>query len=263
MITDVVQRWREHRASYRPKGETINTRDYEVAAIDDDRTAKSFIAAHHYEGTYPAARFRFGLYHRGGELRGVAVYSVPVRAAVLARFQGAPAVELGRFVLLDKVAGNGETRFISQAHRCLRRLGIAGVVSFSDPVPRDNLGGRVVFPGHIGGIYQAASAIYTGRSKAEWKRLLPDGRIIHNRALAKIRKREKGYQPIVARLVAFGAEPLDELEDASAWLLRELPKVTRRFKHGGNHRYIFPIDNALRRIIPAESYPKFTMRPAA
>jgi len=35
-----------------------------VAAIDNDREAKAFVLAHHAFGTYPAARLRFGLYHR-------------------------------------------------------------------------------------------------------------------------------------------------------------------------------------------------------
>jgi hypothetical protein len=63
MISPAVQRWRERRDSYRPAGEPIDTTAYEVAAILDDTTARSFIQIHHYSGTYPAARFRFGLYH--------------------------------------------------------------------------------------------------------------------------------------------------------------------------------------------------------
>ncbi len=79
MITSVVQRWRERRDSYRPAGEPINTRCYEVAPIVTDREAKGFVLGHHYSGSYPAARYRFGLY-RGAELVGVAVFSVPANA---------------------------------------------------------------------------------------------------------------------------------------------------------------------------------------
>src|SRR4051812_6924879 len=105
MQTALAQRWRDRRASYRPAGEPIITRHYDVAVIADDRAAKAFVLAHHYAATYPAARFRFGLY-RGGALCGVAVFSHPCNDRVLTNvFAGVPAlacVELGRFVLLAR-----------------------------------------------------------------------------------------------------------------------------------------------------------------
>src|ERR1700730_5425267 len=98
------QRWRHRRDRYRPAGETINSALYDVAPIADDTTAKQFITTHHYSGTYPAARFRFGLYTQGN-LVGVAVFSVPCNDKVLSIFPGNvyQSVELGRFVLLDQV----------------------------------------------------------------------------------------------------------------------------------------------------------------
>ena len=39
-------------------------------------------------------------------------------------------VELGRFVLLDSVAGNGETWFLARSFEILRKHAIVGVVSF-------------------------------------------------------------------------------------------------------------------------------------
>lgn len=86
MITDVAQRWRSGRASYRPAGEVIDPRAYEVAPIDGigaDRTAGDFIRAEHYSGSMPAARERVGLY-RAGALVGVAVFSHPAQDKVLA-----------------------------------------------------------------------------------------------------------------------------------------------------------------------------------
>jgi len=59
------QRWRHHRTLYRPMDEVIRTTEYEVALINSDREAKAFVLARHAFGTYPAARLRFGLYHRG------------------------------------------------------------------------------------------------------------------------------------------------------------------------------------------------------
>lgn len=56
------QRWLFRRDSYRPTAEPINTAAHEVAKIDDDTTPKAFVLTHHYSGSYPAARRRFGLY---------------------------------------------------------------------------------------------------------------------------------------------------------------------------------------------------------
>ena len=149
------QRWREHRDSYRPAGEPIRTSAYDVAGIAEDRVAKAFVLDHHYSGSFPAARFRFGLY-RGAQLVGVAVFSQPVRNEVLTgpfpMLPAAEAVELGRFVLLDDVPANGETWFLARAFELLPAEGIRGVVSFSDPVPRRRSDGTLVMTGHIGNI---------------------------------------------------------------------------------------------------------------
>lgn len=130
MSSPVVQRWREHRDSYRPAGELIRTAAYDVAPLDE-LAAKAFVVGHHYSRSYPAARFRFGLY-RAGELAGVAVFSHPSNDKVLTGvFPGTRAiesVELGRFVLLDDVPGNGETWFLGQCFAALRREGLCGVV---------------------------------------------------------------------------------------------------------------------------------------
>lgn len=174
MIADMVQRWKTGRDTYRPVGETIDTRAYEVASIPDDSTARAFVETHHYSKSYPAARFRYGLY-RGDHLAGVAVFSVPARAAVLAVLPGDPSerTELGRFVLLDDVAANGETWFLARAFEMLRTAGIAGVVSFSDPMARRRSDGSIVHPGHVGTIYQAFNAIFLGRARPDRIRLLP------------------------------------------------------------------------------------------
>jgi hypothetical protein len=208
------QRWFRRQDSYRPPAETIQTRAYEVAAIPDDRTAKAFVCKHHYSGTYPAARFRFGLY-RGNELVGVAVFSHPCNDGVLTSvFPALPleSTELGRFVLLDAVPGNGESWFLGRCFELLRRAGIVGVVSFSDPKPRTTAEGQIVFGGHIGTIYQAHNAIYLGRSTLRSYRLLPDGSVFSARAIQKVQAKEKGWRYAAERLVAWGAdEPAGDL----------------------------------------------------
>ena len=122
MITPVCQRWRERRDSYRPKGEVMDPREYEVSALPTV-LAKSFVISHHYSGTFPAARRSFAL-HRRGALVGVAVFSHPASNAVLTKVFDGPAkesIELGRFVLLDEVPANGETWFLARAFAALRK----------------------------------------------------------------------------------------------------------------------------------------------
>ena len=270
MITEVVQRWREGRVKYRVAGEImrIDPRRYEVAAIDGDgadNTASAFVKRHHYAGTYPSARERIGLY-RGGQLVGVAVFSHPPQNRVLDILPCAreDAVELGRLVLLENVEDNGETWFIARAFAELRRRGYAGVVSFADPVPRTTSTGEAVFPGHIGRIYQASSAIFTGRASPSTKRLMPDGRVFDNRAWSKIRARHTGWRYAVDQLVAAGARPPERTGSAAdlrAWLKAELPRCTRPFRHRGNYRYCFGLHPAVRHKLQplAQPYPKFTM----
>lgn len=258
MITASAQRWRARRDSYRPAGEPIRTADYEVAEIAGDTEAKGFVLEHHYSGSYPAARERFGLY-RGANLVGVAVFSVPANAKALDPAPGdsLSRVELGRFVLLDDVPANGESWFLARCFECLRGEGYTGVVSFSDPVARTSASGATVFGGHIGTIYQATNACYLGTSKAERRRLLPDGSILHGRALAKIRKRDQGWRYSAALLEGHGAEPLTDGEDATAWLERWLPRLTRPLRHTGNHKYAWSLGRRGRKLLPdSMPYPK-------
>ncbi len=262
MIADVCQRWRRRCATFVPPSERFDARRYEVAAIPDDTTARAFVEAHHYSRSYPAARWRFGLYERGA-LLGVAVFSVPVRAEVLKPFpHEIAATELGRFVLLDPLAFNAETWFLAQVARLLRREGPEGFVMFSDPHPRTTAEGEVVFAGHVGGIYQAFSARLLGRAHPDTIHLLPDGRVLPRRALVKVRKAEKGWRTAVDRLVEAGATPpettrADALTD---WLARELPRVTRRERHPGNWKYAFGITSSARRGLPPSlPYPRVTV----
>jgi hypothetical protein len=266
MITKLNQRWRDGRASYRPAGETIDTRAFEVAAIPDDTTAKAFVTRHHYSASFPAARFRYGLY-RGDELAGVAVFSVQWKHVLEPLFPGLhrDCVELGRFVLLDDVAANGETWFLARCFEGLRSEGLAGVVSFSDPCPRAAADGRTVFPGHVGTIYQAFNARYLGRSKAETKWLLANGTVFESRNATKIRKLEPGWRYAVAALERAGAVPFWTLlnpysyEDRAAWVDAALCKVARKFRHTGNHRYAWGLTRRTHRHLPeSQPYPKLS-----
>jgi hypothetical protein len=255
----VVQRWRQRRDVYRPAGEPIDTRRYEVAAIAGDRTAKQFVISHHYSGSYPAARFRFGLY-LGEHLVGVAVFSHPCNNAVLTgTFRGVEpleCVELGRFVLLDDVPANGESWMLGRCFELLRREGIIGIVSFADPEPRTCAAGTVAFGGHVGTIYQATNGIYLGRSTPRRLRLLPDGSVLSDRAIAKLRAGHKGWQYVARKLIEAGAGELTA--DRVTWAEHWLAKLTRPQRHGGCHKYAWGLRAVIHRSLApaAKSYPK-------
>lgn len=258
MITSINQRWHRGRDSYRRAGEAFNPRAFEVAKIDTDNVAKAFVLGHHYSGSYPAARVRIGLYE-SAELVGVAVFSVPAQPRCLDCVPGdaSTCVELGRFVLLDRVPFNAESWLIARTFDLLRTEGYTGVVSFSDPTPRDSGDGRTVFGGHIGTIYQATNATYLGRSKAETRRLLPDGTVIHGRALTKIRHRKRGCRYAAAILESHGADPLRDDEDAVAWVARWTERLCRPLRHPGNHKYAWALNRRDRRHLPTGlPYPK-------
>ena len=263
MKTNVVQRWSKRRGVYLRADTTIATALYDVEPIPDDRTAKAFVLEHHYSASYPSAQRRYGLYCLG-DLVGVAVFSVPMQARVLDRCPGdrQSSTELGRLVLRDSVPANGESWFVRRCFELLASEGFTGIVSFADPVPRTTLAGEQLFVGHVGTVYQALNATYAGRSSAATLRLLPDGRVLSARALAKIRARDQGWRYSAAMLELAGADPLDDHEDAAAWVRRWVPAVTRKLRHHGNHVYVWALDKRLRPRLPApRPYPKLEFVP--
>lgn len=235
-----------------------------------DQLAADFVRRHHYAGTYPAAVHRYGLWEHadaGRSLVGVAVLSVPVQRAVLTRafptlVPYVESLELGRFVLLDRVPGNAESWLLGQVWRLAAQDGVRGIVSFADPVPRRDAAGRLVMPGHVGTIYQATNATYTGRATARTLRLLPDGRVLSDRAMQKVRAQDQGHDYVERQLVAHGARPMRPGERPATWLADALDaaRVTR-LRHPGNHRYCFAVGGPAQRRrvrlgMPPASYPK-------
>jgi len=247
----VNQRWYQRLGSWRDPSEIIDTSAYEVAELFDDTTPKRFVEEHHYSGSYPAARARYGLY-QGEQLVGVAVFSHPPNEAVLRRLpcERMAGIELGRFVLLSSVPGNGESWFLARCFDLLRVRGIEALISHSDPLPRRTTTGTLVLPGHVGNIYQATNAIYGGRASSQLLWLLPDGTVFSKRAMSKIRARERGYRYAIDQLVAHGAErPSDIGQDLGAWMQNALAHIARRVRHRGNHRYLWALNRRLRREV--------------
>ena len=261
------QRWDRGRAHWAlPGRDHFAPERWTVAAVDG-AVARAFVETHHYSGSYPASRLRYGLLDAGtGELAGVAVLSVPVQSKVVTNsFPGLvpyeQSLELGRFVLRDEVGFNGETWFLARAFRLAAAAGIRGVVSFSDPMARTTSTGQVVFPGHIGRIYQASNATYCGRGTARKLAILRDGTVVSDRALQKVRAGETGTAYVERLLVSHGARPRPAGQPGAEWIREALDDAgARRALHPGNHRYCFRMgDLAERRRVRlghvAESYP--------
>lgn len=272
---EVCQRWRHHRHSWRRTSEGgFDPSRYAVALVAE-ATSRTFVVEHHYSRSFPASLLSVGLFDRTaegaadqpGHLVGSLVLSVPVQDRVLTGVLPdlepyRESAELGRLVLLDAVPANAETFFVARALRIAAELGIVACVAFSDPVRRENrVTGEVVLPGHIGTVYQAANAIYTGRSAPTTKLLLPDGTVLNSRSLQKVRAQERGARGVERRLVALGAAPRRDDDDPAAWLRRALADIhAHRFRHGGMHRYVLmtPRARGHRRAgiaLPPQTYP--------
>ena len=80
-------------------------------------------------------------------------------------------------------------------------------------------------------------------------RLLPDGTLLNDPTIQKIRSGEQGWHYAAALLETFGAESMPS-GDREDWLRTWLPKLTRRLKHSGNYKYCWAIDRSARRFLP-------------
>lgn len=227
-------------------GEPFTPGRHSVAVLCE-ADAKAFVLQHHYSGSYPAARLRVGLLRTGVGLAGVAVFSVPMNEHSIPKRCGVEpraGVELGRFVLLDEVEGNGESWFLARAFAALEAAlsDVRAVLSYSDPMPRAEVGGRTFRPGHVGTIYQAHNGRYVGRTRGEWLWLDSGGRVISPRALSKLRNDESGAAGAYEQLLRAGSPKRHMLESGPSYVERALRTGPfRRVKHPGNHTYIWPV----------------------
>jgi len=257
MITELEQRLTNRRTTWAARHTLFDPSRHSVEPIAE-AVAKAFVVKHHYSGTYPAARFRVGLFD-DAELVGVAVFSVPASQKVLPRYADIDpreGVELGRLVLLDVCAYNAETWFISRAFRLVRRaLGVRFCLSYSDPVERRDDSGRLVKRGHIGQIYQALNASYFGRASRSTLLLLPSGRVMSPRALGKIRRDERGRGYATEQLIRGGAPPPMRGESGESYVARVSGSFTR-VRHPGNLAYGWRFDRHVALKLPSLPYLK-------
>lgn len=281
------QRWTLGRHSWRHTSEGgFDHRRFKVEQIPE-AAARAFVCRNHYSASYPAARLAWGLFtdddnlvDAGSPLVGVAVLSIPMRAAVLTNVfpeltPFTESLELGRFVLTDAVPANAESWFLAQVWRRAAAAGIRGIVTFADPMPRRRTlvdigaGGEeitrveTITPGHVGAIYQATNAISLGRSTARTLNYVPTaGIVLSERTLSKIRTGEQGCDAGERHLLTLGARPRRAGEDVRSWLRDALEDIgVRKVRHPGNHRYAWTLGTARQRrrqpIAPEQTpYPK-------
>lgn len=249
------KRWRRGRASWVTPAARFDAGAHAVDVLDEAR-AKAFVCEHHYAGSYPAARLAVGLFGAGAQLVGVAVFSQPMNQQVIPAHTGlAPAAgaELGRFVCLPSVLFNGESWFLARAFALVAaEKSVTGIVSYADPLERRTAAGVLYKRQHWGTIYQASNALFVGRSSARRLLLAPDGRVVSDRSLSKIRQEERGWRYASEQLVAAGAPPRAPHEEAAAWVARATAAPGfRRVRHDGNLTYVFGLTRASRRTIAA------------
>ncbi|MGW7243859.1 Mom family adenine methylcarbamoylation protein [Streptomyces sp. NPDC054804] len=108
-------------------------------------TARAFVCAHHYSGSWPAVRFAYGLFDTAAppasSLVGVLALGIPTQAAVLTSVFARltpyeESLELSRLVLLNEVSANAETWLQGRAFRLAAARGVRGIVARSSPPPR-------------------------------------------------------------------------------------------------------------------------------
>lgn len=247
------QRWEagRHRWRHASHDRPLRPELYTVAPLAEP-AARAYIVANHYSGSYPAALQRYGLWRGGGRLVGVAVLGVPTSVATLTRVfpdlePYSESAVLSRFVLADAVPANGESWFLARVFAQAAEAGMRGIVSFADPVPR-RIGGRLVFPGHVGTIYQAANAVFTGRTTPRKLTLLPTGQVLNDRAKSKVRQQESGHDSIERRLIALGARIPRAGQHPGTWLAQALDDIGAVVvAHAGNYRYAWAIGTRAQR----------------
>jgi len=255
-----AQRWRNGYDSYRRPGEEIPTRDYAVERITST-IAGRLIAEHHYLRTMPYTIASWGLFYTPGlapaQLVGTLVLGVPINRKAAEKLIGPDraTADISRLLLVDSVPYNGESWFTAQVFRQiatdpeLRSLEL--ITSYSDPTVRMTTTGHIVKRGHLGGVYQTLSAIYTGRTRrAKVYVATKTGDILNSRSLSKIANEREGIDAAIKRLVTMGAPARLTHETGRAYLTRALTEGPfHKAVHPGNHRYFFPQTRHARRAL--------------
>ncbi|CCH76900.1 hypothetical protein BN12_1510013 [Nostocoides japonicum T1-X7] len=115
--------------------------------------AVAFVRERHYTGTASAGMVRYG-WEVDGVLVGVSIYDGGTRAmqaGVLGPTHARRVLHHHRLAISPEAPRFTASQFLAAAHRDLRTGGWAAVVTYAD-----------LCAGHVGTIYQATNALYTG-----------------------------------------------------------------------------------------------------
>jgi hypothetical protein len=259
------KRWRDRRPRWTPSRESIDPREYGVDLIDRG-TARPYVEQHHYAHSYPAEEVACGLFRKTGVapsvLVGVAVFAQTSQPNAITCHLGIEpdaGLELSRFVLDEQVLGNGESFFLRHAFAIVRDQTphIRRILSYADPSITDLHGRR-----HFGIIYQAHNAVFAGTSEPRIVTVAPDGHVINDRGLSKVRNNERGRDYVIRELLAAGAEPRRRGESPRDWIYRVIRQPPlRRIKQKGKLVYTFGLNKREKRGLLAHHagglpYPK-------
>ncbi len=244
------QRWFEGRTSFRLSREPIDPTRYGVEQFERPAPARDFVMRHHYSRSFSPCITNFGLFRKdspssAARLVGVATFAQASNIDAVTKWSGldySAGAELTRFILLDEEPGNAESWFLSRAIRMFKeyRPSKQILLSYSDPVPRRAIDGRLVLPGHCGGIYQSCNASYLGRSAPRQQWLAADGRAIAARLITKLRNGETGRAYAEKALSEASGLNRYEFETPTSFIDRALSNL-RCHRHPGNHLYAFPL----------------------
>lgn len=190
------------------------------------RDAAVYATKHwHYSRSMPAGRaVRFGVWE-SDRFVGVVVYArgaTPVLGAPYGLAQ-TECVELARVALREHAAP--VSQIVAATLRELKRTnpGLRLVVSFADPNE-----------GHRGGIYQAGNWVYTG-AMVHKDYFVVRGKTMHPRSVGSAGWRQ-----------------------SLPWLRAHVDPRARTVSRPGKHRYVMPLDRAMRRRVGklARPYPR-------
>lgn len=187
---------------------------------------REFGRRYHYTGGEGNAAWRWGLWN-GVTLHGVVAYNLPTRKAQAQVF-GDPHLthvwHMGRLILSEESPRNSESRLIGGSLQAIERERpeVWAVLTFA-----------AVSEGHIGYVYQATNALYTG--------LGGDNNVVHYEDQNGLRRSSNGVNQSAAR--------------ERGW--------TTHRDDGGKHRYLYILGNRTQRRqrrrlleLPILPYPK-------
>ena len=133
---------------------SVKVRDMIVGPAST-RDVQEFARRYHYTGTGDSAFWRWGLWH-GHVLHGVVSYNLPTRsvcASVFGEEHLHRVWHMGRLILSEDSPRNSESRLIGGSLRAIQR---------EHPEVWAVLTYAATDVGHLGYVYQATNAIYTG-----------------------------------------------------------------------------------------------------